>query len=81
MRSFVKIKSSQIGYITLSFIDIGESRPCCKVSRKLNPAKISEFTVPKSQLTHVLKTSVKRCVLFEHLLFLSRYTVKGLCFR
>ena len=28
MRSFVKIKASQIGEITLSFTDVGKSRPC-----------------------------------------------------
>ena len=28
MRSFVKIKSSQIGEIALSFTDFGKSRPC-----------------------------------------------------
>ena len=28
MRSFVKIKSSRIGEITLLFNDIGKSRPC-----------------------------------------------------
>ena len=28
MRSFVKIKSSKIDEITLSFSDIGKSRPC-----------------------------------------------------
>ena len=28
MRSFMKIKPSRIGEITLSFTDIGKSRPC-----------------------------------------------------
>ena len=28
MRSFVKIKSPQIGEITLSFTDLSKSRPC-----------------------------------------------------
>ena len=33
LRSFVKIKSSRIGEITLSFTDIGISRPCHEFSR------------------------------------------------
>ena len=32
MLSFVKIKFSRICKITLSFIDIGKSRPCCEFS-------------------------------------------------
>ena len=32
MRSFLKIKSSRIGEITLSFSDIGKSRPCREFS-------------------------------------------------
>ena len=32
MRSFVKTKSSRIGVITLSFTDIGKSRPCREFS-------------------------------------------------
>ena len=34
MRSFVKIKSSQIGKITLSFTYIGKSRPCPDFQRQ-----------------------------------------------
>ena len=30
MRCFVKIKSTQIGEIFLSFTDISKSRPCCE---------------------------------------------------
>ena len=52
MRSFVRIQSSRIGYITLSFIDIGESRPFKVANMCFNAirenkihAKISEFTV------------------------------------
>ena len=55
MRSFVKMKSSQIGEITLLFTDIGTSHPCREFSAskicvltlfaKNNLAKISEFTV------------------------------------
>ena len=33
MRSFVKIKSSQIGEITLSFTYMGKSRPCQEFQR------------------------------------------------
>ena len=32
MRSFVKIKSSRMGEITLSFNNIGKSRPCREYS-------------------------------------------------
>ena len=32
MQSFVKIKSSRVGEITLSFTDIGKSCPCRKFS-------------------------------------------------
>ena len=56
MRSFVKIKPSQISQITFSFTNIGQSRPCREFSTsqicvltlfakiKLSQ-KISEFTV------------------------------------
>ena len=56
MRSFMKIKSSRIGEITLSFSDIGKSRPCrvflnvanmCfnAISKNKILSEISEFTV------------------------------------
>ena len=56
MQSFVKIKSSQIGEITLSFTDIGKSRPSREFLKVANMCfnairenkilgKISEFTV------------------------------------
>ena len=55
MRSFVKIKLSRIGDITLSFTDIGKSCPVCDfyiANMSFDPipenkilAKISEFTV------------------------------------
>ena len=50
MHSFVKIKSSRIGEITLSFTDIGKSRPCheflmSKICVLTLFAKISKFTV------------------------------------
>ena len=55
MRSFVKVKSSQIGEITLSFTYIGKSQLCGEFHSQKNVsipirenkilAKISEFTV------------------------------------
>ena len=41
MRSFVKTKLSRIGKITLSFADIGKSRPC----RELSTSQICVLTL------------------------------------